>query len=49
MKLINHKNSSPIKFAGGKMTDIEANAFPIIYDIPRIADIENYTKKFVAQ
>lgn len=47
--IINPKNNLPLSFSDGKLMDSEANIFPIINGVARIADLDNYTENFGIQ
>ncbi len=49
VEIINPKNKLPLYFSEGKLTDSEGNTFPIVNGVPRIADLDNYTKNFGVQ
>ena len=46
MKIINPYNGLELKIKKNKLVDNEGNSFPIIDEIPRIAQMENYTSNF---
>ncbi len=47
--IINPKNNLPLQSSGDHLVDSEGNSFPIIKGVPRIAELENYTKNFGKQ
>ena len=47
--IINPINNHPLHLAGDNLVDFEANAFPIIKGVARIAKSENYTENFGVQ
>jgi SAM-dependent methyltransferase len=49
MIIINPKNNLPLHLIGNNLIDSEGNSFPIISDVPRIAEVENYTQNFGKQ
>ena len=49
IQLINPKNNSSLYFDSDMIADSKGNTFPVINGVPRIADMENYTKNFGVQ
>jgi len=44
--IINPNNNYPLHLNGDHLVDCLGNALPIVNGVPRIADLENYTKNF---
>jgi len=47
--IINPKNNLPLQLSGDNLVDSAGSSFPIIKGVPRIAELENYTKNFGKQ
>ena len=47
--IINPKNNSPLKYTDNGLVDTFGNIFSIVKGVPRISELENYTKNFGMQ